>query len=372
MKLLLCTLFSCFLITLCFAQKEETFTISLDNNESSEKAAVPFSVLQVVDARFDKTNVGCVVKDFSFKGMTKNKLAAIFPDSLHTYLPRMLEKFARPNKSSSDTMLMLVKQFRIADHLFNTLDTYHAPETVLTISASFYKKSNGRLLKFFSVNDTWSKEWSALEDDDSKKTMMRRNDAIVELLFKIFQNRDWTPTPTSFSWTDMEIGLQKRFQLPLFQDEVLNIGLYKTFDEFKNNQPSFTHVHFKQKNSDYVQVLDETDTPVNIKEFWGVCDGQNRYIAFRGAFHKLNPNDKSFRFLSNREESKNRHMLATTTTRLLLFGTQNGQTVNQGPGVRVKKEYFYLNMDNGQIYLEELIGTENYERAVRALNNTIY
>jgi hypothetical protein len=123
------------------------------------------------------------------------------------------------------------------------------------------------------------------------------------------------------------------------------------------------------KDDELVQITDEDNTPINLKDYWGACDGKNRYVVFRGALHHLSPSDKSFKLLSYRQEAKNRHMLGTSVTRVLVFGPQSS---HGKPGNRTNREYFYLNMDNGRIYLEELIGTENYEKAVRMLNNHLY
>lgn len=369
MKQLLFAFFLCLFSYFGFAQGDEAFTLSLENNGQPQKTVLPFSAISVIDARFDKSNVGCVVKDLSFKGMTKNKLAAVFPDSLHTYLTRILPDFFALNKTGSDTLIMLIRQFRIADHLSNTLDTYHAPETVLTFSASFYKKEANKLRKISSLNNSWSRVWETNEAEGEDKLTTRRNEAIAAVFSTIFNNLNWTPTTTVFSWAEMENGLQKRIQLPLYTDPVLKTGVYKSFEEFKNNNPSLVRIHLKMKDKELVQILDEDNNPVILKNYWGACDGKNRYVVFRGMLHKLSSSDKSFKFLSYRQETKDRNMLATSVTRVLAFGPAGSQGK---PGKRVKPEYFYLNMDNGQIHLEELIGTENYEKAIRTLNNSTY
>lgn len=369
MKQLLYTFLFCLSFHENIAQENDTFTISLANTTQPEKLALPFSVIHVIDARFDKSNIGCVVKDLSFKGMTKNKLAAVFPDSLHTYLPVVLSKLFSLDKSGSDTLIMLVKQFRIADHLSNTLDTYHRPETLFTLSASFYKKESNKLLKISSINNTWAKEWTENVKENANQQAIFRNEAIVALFFKAFSNLDWTPTQTAFLWTEMESGIEKRFRLPLYTDPVLKAGIYKTFDEFRNNSPSLVRVHLGMKDNELVQVLDENNNPISLKDYWGACDGTHRYVIFRGALHKLTSSDRSFKFLSYRQEAKNRRTLGTSVTRVLLIGPQ---TRNKKPGSRVQPEFFYLNMDNGQIHLEELIGAENYEKAIRKLSNNIH
>jgi hypothetical protein len=267
---------------------------------------------------------------------------------------------------------MMIKQFRIADHLENTLDEYHAPETVITVSASFYKKSSGHLLKISSVNDTWSKKWEAMKTEGSKEIVERRNDAILALFSGIFQNKDWTPTQTTFSWSDMENGIQKRFHLPVYSDPYMKVGVYKTFEEFKHNTPTFTSIHLGMKNDELVQVLDENNNPVNINDFWGACDGKNRYVVFRGSLNKLLPSDKSFCFFSYRKEAKNRRMLATNVTKFLVFGQPMGNTNGYKARIREKQELLYLNMDTGHVHLEELTGTEPYEKAIKSLDKDFY
>ena len=367
MRQLLFTLLCCLPVTFCFSQKDEKFTISLTGSVSSEKLSLPFSALTVIDARFDKSNIGTVANDFSFKGMTKNKMEAGFPDLLHNYLPVAVEELAMLNKATPDTVLMLVKQFRLADHLFNTMDTYHAPETVLTFSVSFYKKAGGQLLKLFSLTDTWSKVWNEVNDKEANEIIFERKRAITDLLARIFQNRDWTPTATGFSLSDMEIGLQKRFQLPLFTDASLKPGLYKSFEEFKNNNPSVTNVHFQTSKGEVTDIVNENKTSIEVSDYWGACDGRNLYIAFKGSFGQLQRSDKSFKFLATRQEVKNGGIMSNKTKRMLLWGPAITR-IARGPGIRTNQEYYYVNMENGRIHLEEVTGTQRYETAIKSLN----
>lgn len=344
------------------------FTISLDKIEVQEKEALPFSAIKIVDARFDKSNIGCAVKNFSFKGMTRNKLNVVFPGSLQTYLPIAIDKAAVLNKSSKDTMMMLVKQFRLADHLFNTLDAYHTPETVLTFSVSFYKKEGNQLVRLFSLADTWSKAWNNVKGSDENEINAERNNAIIALLSQLFQNRVWTPTATTFSWADLEAGLKKRFGLPVFTDSLSRAGLYKNFNEFINNSPSVINVQMKMRNNELTDVLDAENHTVDLRDYWGACDGKNRYIIFKGAFNKLLPTDSSFRFLSDRQEAKVGGLMSTRTKRLLLWGPVITNAI-KGSGTRANQEYFYLNMENGRVHLEEVTGTQPYEIAIKSLNN---
>jgi hypothetical protein len=131
-------------------------------------------------------------------------------------------------------------------------------------------------------------------------------------------------------------------------------------------------VHFDIKKGRLVQILDENNTPIDMRNYWGACDGKDRYVFFVGLLNKLLPSDKSFCFYTPRKEAKNRRMLANSVTKALVFGLSSNTTVSNKPGIRIKEELLYLNMDNGQVSLEEWAGTEPYGKVIKSLNNGTY
>jgi len=364
-NLLLCVLLLSFTTSLVFAQNEEKFVLRLDHFDSLEKVSLPFSAIKIIDARFDQSNVGCVLKNLSYKGIAPDKLIAVFPDSLNLYLPTVLNNFLKLEKNNKDTLVILVKQFRLADHILTTSDKSHEPETVIAISWSFYAATNNQLRKIFSIDDKMADKWSTVGEVDKKTISPIRSAIILRLLTGMFQNKNWTPSPLSFSWADAEKGLMQRFKLPALSEKTFKVGLYKTFDEFRNNNPSFTQIKFGIDNGS-VLALDENRRIIDLKDYWGASDGQNRYIVFHRSLNQLIPSHKGFRFRSYRKE------VTGSEYERVDLSHGFGFYARVPTKFRLQFEFFDLNMDNGLVYLEEMIGTNNYDRAMKLLNSPIY
>jgi hypothetical protein len=72
-----------------------------------------------------------------------------------------------------------------------------------------------------------------------------KKEALLALLQRIFEKQQWQKSNTSFARHAMQQGIRQRFQLPLFTDNPLHIGVYRSFREFKQNSPSITNVQFR-------------------------------------------------------------------------------------------------------------------------------
>jgi hypothetical protein len=354
MKLLLGTLF-CFLFANCFAQHEKTFIISLDKSNKSEKAILPFSAIQIIDARFDKSSIGCAIKDLSFDGITKNKMVAVFPDSLQTYLPLVVAKLCSLASPNPDTLVLLVKHFRFADRVFSTLTKKNKPESILMIAVSFYKKEGGRLFRIAGVESKWSKEWSLLDDESTPALSAARNEACTELFLNLFQNTNWRAGELSFSWAEMEDGLRRRYQLPILTDTTLRAGVYRSYSEFKNNNPSLTRCSFRTSKDLLQEVKDENNKLIE-GTVWGACDGKYLYI-FDGKYRKLLRSSNGFRYYVEQYQQRN----GPSIINLLDPGIQTSAGTLYLPSISAKHRsnvaFVDLNLDTGSRYLEEEVGT---------------
>lgn len=119
MKLLL-LLISTFSLACAYTQKNDVpAVVNLDGYTIEQKIKVPFRAIKVVDARFDQSNIGCVNKSASQTSFKHQKTTAVFPQPLEQYLPGLFSNLLTFEPEGQDTLLMLVKQFRITDHLFN-------------------------------------------------------------------------------------------------------------------------------------------------------------------------------------------------------------------------------------------------------------
>jgi hypothetical protein len=350
----------CFLAgaTIMRAQKEVKFILGLDGTELSTKLSLPFSALKIIDARLDQVNIGCVANDPSFKGITEEKRLAVFPENAKTYLPKILSAVIDFDNENKDTLVMLLKQLRITDHLSNSLDHYHEAETVLTLSCSFYKTDNSRLTKFFSVDDVTAEKWLT-DAKPTKETMPRlRAAAVLRLLFTVFNNRNWMPASASFPLPEVEAAVRRRLQMPVFSNQALVPGLYKNFEEFKNNSPSVQEIRIGRQNNVVKEVQDLNANVIDTKSFWGLCDGESRYVCFQQGIHRLYPVDNSFRFVFYRRDGEAGfkpdpdNFLDPSPTNLI-----RPIQLNKTFSKYTRDEFLYLNMETGKVHTEEIIGT---------------
>ena len=158
--------------------------------------------------------------------------------------------------------------------------------------------------------------------------------------------KNWQSTGTAFAQAAVNQGLQKRFQLPLFTDGILRTGVYKTFKEFKNNSPSLTDIKIDWGKGVPDEIRDAYGNKIDMSNYWGVFAGNTPFIFFREKFYALLPSDRSFRFLSYTQTKDLYQEPGTAQTSYNSSGTSN----------RKSRQFFYLNMDEEEIYLEEIFG----------------
>ena len=78
---------------------------------------------------------------------------------------------------------------------------------------------------------------------------------------------------------------QSRFTNPI-DSGFLNTGVYKNFEEFKNNAPSIKEFEVRTEKSTRLLYIKEGGTSYYSHNAWGYCDGKNIYIMRDGI---LNP-----------------------------------------------------------------------------------
>ena len=78
---------------------------------------------------------------------------------------------------------------------------------------------------------------------------------------------------------------QSRFTNPI-DSGFLNTGVYKNFEEFKNNAPSIKEFEVRKEKNTRLLYIKEGGTSYYSHDAWGYCDGRNVYIMKDGI---LNP-----------------------------------------------------------------------------------
>jgi hypothetical protein len=351
MKLILLAVF---FVKIAAAQKQEIVTLIPEEMET--KIQLPYSGIEIVDARFDQTNIGSFFKNIQKPLNTraiegehriKEKFEINFPDSMKSHLPVILNKLVSFDTGKKEKLLILVKQFRLVDwvHL-NEPDA----EMVLTLSCSFFSQVNDQLTKVGAMDNLFSEPLvvARKKNVDTARAMV-----FGKILTKVLNNISWEKTGLSFSKTEMEAGIEKRFLIPIFKDSIKKAGVYRTFSEFISNSPSVTQIKVRHPESRHTIIKDSTGKILDPEMYWGACDGKNFYIVFRKVFYKMEARDRSFIIRSFRSTADQRPP-AGYGAAAFQYGLLGAADV---AGSEFISDIFYVNMNNGEIYLEEIFGT---------------
>jgi hypothetical protein len=94
------------------------------------------------------------------------------------------------------------------------------------------------------------------------------------------------------------------FAFPGNSQDTLKRGVYKTFEEFKNNAPTFAHSFYvsekerkrKKWKGTFSYTPRFTETDQKIKKVWGFCDGTTVYIYHQKEFFPIEMKENYLEF----------------------------------------------------------------------------
>jgi hypothetical protein len=332
------------------AQYSKKAIILTDSTEKIGELKIPFADIRIIDARFDQTKIGYIYNTFLLNRISSDKSAAVFPDSLKRYLKVFLGKFLQTDPDSKDTLLILVKTFRISDFLQSTVDAYGVEiKLTLNFSASFFSNRNGLNHRLFSIDDVLMKyvDWIH-EKKKVKHNEGTRADALVSMLYKLLQGKSWQlPNTTNpYTMAEIENAVYQRFQLPILT-EPYRKGLYRSFSEFTGNKPFDSAIIYQYKNNKIVAVLNQQMQPVNLSDIWGLCDGNRVYINYNNEIAPMIRVDKGFEFLFKRKRVE---IAGGSLANLLTYKAGDGGSVEL---------YHTVNMNDGKVFTEEIYGLKS-------------
>lgn len=138
---------------------------------------------------------------------------------------------------------------------------------------------------------------------------------------------------------------------PLYISEYQK-GVYLTYEEFKNNQPSIKDFTIKKtKYADLLIVKEETGMEYPVRKIWGFSDGEKIYIKSADIYFALEKFNNNFYSFAAKKISKVRII----TTEQIIVGIV---TAGVGTGVATSKEYssrlylkpYQLDLETGKLY----------------------
>jgi hypothetical protein len=299
-------LFLFFMITglMVFAQKDDKIKGSpdklayVDFSLRAQRIApsdikLPFSSIKIIDSRFDTSKIGFVPIEFYVPSPTSGLQQVISFKKIRIYggIAQSIEDYYKVYYENSFTqnglqLLLVMKRFWISG-IDNTSGTRMDIVGNLKTSTNFYIKWEyylGKDNNYLPVKriDTLLKEQDVIdytlkgEFSESRQAYFK---VVLKSLIEILDfNRAVTAYESQPKKTFNEINdfNAKRNNLVILQDSIIKKGVYLSFDEFANNNPSIKDFNIKKmrygvfKSEPY---LEKPDGEM-ISEYWGYSDGK--------------------------------------------------------------------------------------------------
>jgi len=156
---------------------------------------------------------------------------------------------------------------------------------------------------------------------------------------------------TKFSLAEIKLHIQNDYNVPALRDTAFRQGVYMSFNEFKNNNPSKADFELKKDRlADIVYIKQQDGTDYVARNIWGYCDGKNVYVASADNFFLLQRIANAFYIFGAKSPKRNESRNSTSA------GSYNG-----APGAPIPYQYnnvrtaiqlepFQLDWSTGKLY----------------------
>jgi hypothetical protein len=123
-------------------------------------------------------------------------------------------------------------------------------------------------------------------------------------------------------------------------------GVYKTFEEFKNNNPSIKNFQFKKGNAGDILYVTENGQEYPERNAWGFCDGKNFFINSADKYAQLINEGQTFYFKGIKSVTRSA-MHRTMKTSMFNLATNTGE---KKTAYSLDYKYYIIDMETGEAY----------------------
>ncbi len=141
----------------------------------------------------------------------------------------------------------------------------------------------------------------------------------------------------------------QQVHIPIFTATVYKKGVYKTFGDFKMNNPSIFNYEIEEDKLTKTIFLNDGQGAYPVRDLWGYCDGTHIYINSADNYFELIKKGNTFISNAARSLSRQRHVKAGNVLMLGVVGGGIGRGNKKTTYILIRKLY-ELDMDTGELY----------------------
>jgi hypothetical protein len=247
-----------------------------------------FNIIEVIDHRKDTMNIGLVHVGIRNK-ITVANLQGGIEKSIFNYI-----NGSYGTVDNADSIVMVIKEFKIFENTSQTTSDY----ATFKAFYEFYQFQKGDFSLVFNTSHNMEQKYYAVKGKhvDNIKTSIDK--ALRELNASPREGKGLI----SYNEKTNEVGF------PILYSDKLVKGIYKSLEEFLNNNPSVKNAFEVRRKAHSSRVwlgtvenkpyyLDENGKHVRIEEYvWGFCDGEKAYIHLDREYFELLIKKKAVHF----------------------------------------------------------------------------
>lgn len=288
------------IIELTSAAKEPGLTVS----------SLPFDSFNIKNVTADTSYIGVVIKNIPMSNYTTFEKVTLKKGTTISLTHYLNNHPALSFASDGVTLTCFIKRLRITEvdsvnKLTNSKELYRR----LTFEAEGYLNKNNVFYPAARL-DTVAVSLAGNKNDFSVLAnilmVLAAKSALLDTQ-KIFSRKSYTPA-------ELDKKYDERFNKPILQEQHLNAGVYKTFNEFIHNSPSVKEFEFNTGKAAYILYTHHNGNEwLPERSAFGFCDGKVIWINVKNSFRPLIRRSNTFEFLDDDEglSFKGRHKSAT-------------------------------------------------------------
>jgi hypothetical protein len=145
---------------------------------------------------------------------------------------------------------------------------------------------------------------------------------------------------------DIMVYNSKTINTPILTQTEYKKGVYKTFDEFKNNTPSIKEFQFKKGSAGDILYVTENGQEYPERTAWGFCDGKDIFINSGDKYSQLVNQGRTFYFKGIKSIDRNgKHRFMKSSMLNLITNTGEKKT-----SYNMEYKYYMIDMETGEVY----------------------
>jgi hypothetical protein len=290
------------------------------NTDEHSSLKLPYDTIVFKDVRYDTTFFAMDYPLFHVSNTynIKENFYNGFANSVSKYFNHY---YSTENKKTDKQLICYIKKFSVAlqyDLLenFNAGDLLHDTANVVNIEIECYYKHGDTLFPAVRFDTSYLHFFGFFVNPPSAIKRL-----LTPLMYKIEQvNLDLVKQRKHFSEDSIKKRYENRFDIPILTTSKYKTGIYRNFNEFKNNSPSIDSFSIStdkikvratnlsghestslrnlfQKRNTVLFLYDENDNLISPSQIFGYCDGETIWIQHGSFFYPLVKTGNSFEFM---------------------------------------------------------------------------